>query len=343
MAPVKKSKRKPKRWQWAAAAAITTIVIGGGLAYRYLSDSFDGDRAVTIFVPQSITGEALRDSLSLHLSEPLAGKVYSIIGDATKAKAGAYTVTPGMAAWRIARNISRGNQSPVNVTYNNVTDMDALAERISARMMFSKEEFSHTADSILTAEGYTTDERMTAFLPDTYQFFWNDSPRKVINKLHDYASQWWTDERKAKAEKLGLTPREVIILASIVEEESSKRDEYGKIARLYINRLDRGMKLQADPTVKRAVGDRTIRRVTAAHLRANSPYNTYIHKGLPPGPLRIADARTIESVLDAPHHNYLYMCASPDFSGYHIFAEDYDTHRANARRYQAALDARGIH
>jgi UPF0755 protein len=164
----------------------------------------------------------------------------------------------------------------------------------------------------------------------------------VVNKLVDSRDAFWTTERRAAAKKMGLTPVEVAIVASIVEEESNKADERPLIARLYLNRYFIGMKLQADPTVKFAVGDFSLRRITGKHLTIDSPYNTYRNQGLPPGPIRIAEKTAMDAVLNAPQHSYLYMCAKEDFSGRHNFAEDYATHLQNARRYQDALNQRGI-
>ena len=158
-----------------------------------------------------------------------------------------------------------------------------------------------------------------------------------------YRNEWWNAERVARAHALGLTPVEVATVASIVEEETAKADERGKVARLYINRLRKGMRLQADPTVKFASRRFDLRRIAGDVLKTDSPYNTYMVQGLPPGPIRVASKSAIEAVLDAPEHDYIYMCAKNDFSGYHDFAVDYATHQANARRYQAELNKRNIH
>jgi UPF0755 protein len=160
--------------------------------------------------------------------------------------------------------------------------------------------------------------------------------------MFDYYNDFWTSERKAKAEKLGLTPDQVEIIASITEEETSKADERGKVGRLYINRFKSGMRLQADPTVKYALGDFSIKRLTHDMLQVQSEWNTYRVNGLPPGPIRLPEKSTIDAILNSTPHNYTYMCAKEDFSGYHNFTTSYDEHLANAHRYQDALNARNI-
>ena len=179
-------------------------------------------------------------------------------------------------------------------------------------------------------------------MPDTYEFYWTATPVTLVNRLLDERDKYWDDSRRAKAAALGMTPAEVHTLASIVASESNKTDEWGKIARLYLNRISKNMPLQADPTVVFALGDFSIRRVTGTHLKVDSPYNTYTHRGLPPGPIRMVERAQLDAVLDAPAHDYLYMCAKPDFSGYHNFAKDYQRHRLNAALYYRALEARGL-
>ena len=198
-------------------------------------------------------------------------------------------------------------------------------------------------DSALCAKYGKTPQTIACLLmPDTYEFYWDITPEKTLDRLNDYYEDFWTDKRKSKAEKLGLTPDEVATIASIVEEETVKADERGKVARLYLNRYQQGMRLQADPTVKFALGDFSIKRITVPMTQINSPYNTYRVNGLPPGPIRLPEKSTIDAVLDAPQHDYLYMCARADFSGYHDFTRDYSSHLDNAHRYQDALNSRGI-
>lgn len=202
--------------------------------------------------------------------------------------------------------------------------------------------FCKAADTILGAQGFSPANYSAAVLPDTYEFYWTSPADIIVEKLAFYRKKFWNDERLNKAQKLGLTPEQVHILASIVEEESNKSDERPVIARLYLNRLNKKMFLQADPTVKFALGDFAARRVTHQMTMSDSPYNTYKNHGLPPGPIRIAEAKTLDAVLDAPENNYLYMCAKPDFSGYHNFTNDYRRHTINAVLYHRALNERGI-
>ena len=163
-----------------------------------------------------------------------------------------------------------------------------------------------------------------------------------MKRLKQEYDRYWNEQRRQKAQAQGLTPLEVSVLASIVDEETAKNDEKPIVAGLYLNRLHRGMLLQADPTVKFALNDPTIRRILFSHLEIDSPYNTYKNEGLPPGPIRVASLQALESVLNPTQHDYLYMCAKEDFSGYHNFAVTNAQHAANARRYQQALNQRGI-
>jgi len=184
---------------------------------------------------------------------------------------------------------------------------------------------------------------MCLIIPDTYEFYWNTSADKTLQKLGKYYNEYWTAERKQKAGDHKLTQSQAIIIGSIVEEETNKNDEKGNVASVYMNRLNKNMKLQADPTVKFAVGDFAIRRITSAHLQNASPYNTYMYSGLPPGPICTPSKKTMEAVLNAPETQYIYFCAKEDFSGYHNFSTNYAEHMRNARLYQKALNARNIH
>ncbi len=325
-------------------AAIAVVAILSAIGAAYLLPRRTGGDA-WIRIPAGASVESIRDSLVSSLGSVDGERVFSLWqlqnGDAAVAH-GAYLIADGEYLLKAARRIATGRQTPVNAVWSDARSLDATAERLTSRLECSAEDFVKACDEILPDSGYARAEFMAAFLPNKYEVYWTVSPRDLIGKLLDYRRRFWTEERRQKAAALGLSEVEVATLASIVEEETAKVDERPKIARLYLNRLKQGMMLQADPTVKFAVGDPTLRRISGAHLKCQSPYNTYQNHGLPPGPIRIADQRTIDAVLDAPEHDYIFMCAKEDFSGYHNFAVDYATHQANARRYQAELDRRGI-
>ncbi|MDE6007603.1 MAG: endolytic transglycosylase MltG, partial [Muribaculaceae bacterium] len=215
---------------------------------------------------------------------------------------------------------------------------------LERRLDFSAEEFMETVadESLMEEYGLDPEQALSLFIDDSYQVYWSGTPRDLIKKVGAHYKEVWNEERRKKAEDLGLTPADVMTICSIVDEETNKIDEKGTVGRLYINRLQSGMKLQADPTVRYAVGDFTIKRVTGTHLKTESPFNTYLHAGVPPGPIRTTSVATIDAVLNSEPHDYIYMCAKEDFSGYHNFAATYSEHLDNARRYQKALDELGI-
>ena len=263
--------------------------------------------------------------------------------DAT-AREGVYRLEPGMSVWRVALKLARGSQTPVRVTFNNVRTIDQMAERIAEQLCFSKADLLTALqnDSACAAMGFTQATLPALFLPDTYEFYWTVTPQAFVQKMEREYRRYWQDKREQQAEALGLTPIEVATLASIVEEETNKPDEMGMVAGLYMNRLRKGMPLQADPTVKFACGDFALQRILKKHLAVESPYNTYRVTGLPPGPIRIASKQVIDAVLNHRPNDYLYMCAREDFSGYHNFAVTLAEHQRNAARYQRELNRRGI-
>lgn len=326
-----------------ASAVIAVAAIGSVLAYRMATSPYVGE-ATRIYIPSNATKESVRDSLEAKFGG-YGRKVYSLWshskGTAPRAH-GSYVVEPGTKALSLSRRLKAGRQTPVKITFNNVRTVGELAQRLSAKMEWPAEDFMAACDSVLAPKGFSKPQYAAAFLPDTYEFYWTTGAGDVVKSLSDFRDKYWNEERRAKAAALGLNPVKAATLASIVEEETNKSEERGNVARLYLNRLNKGMLLQADPTVKFAVGDFKLKRILKKHLAVESPYNTYKNIGLPPGPIRIVERKTLDSVLDAPQHNYLYMCAKEDFSGYHNFAVDYATHQINARRYQQALNRRSI-
>lgn len=257
---------------------------------------------------------------------------------------GHYLIEPGLSDFKLVRRLKAGLQTPVKMTFNNVRTVEQLAGRLSLQLM---------ADSValLTAltdtawyreAGFDDETYRCIFLPNTYEIWWNAQPEKVRELLLKEYRRFWDENRVKAASKLKLSPVQVHILASIVEEETNKGDELSKVAGLYLNRLRIDMPLQADPTLKYAAGNPGIRRLTKNMMTIDSPYNTYKHVGLPPGPIRITSIRAIEAVLNAERHSYLYMCAKADFSGYHAFATTYAQHMKHAAAYHKALNERGI-
>jgi UPF0755 protein len=192
------------------------------------------------------------------------------------------------------------------------------------------------------ALGFNTTTVKTMFIPNTYEVYWNISTERLVERLKREHDVFWNENRRNKAKELRLSPVEVSILASIVEEETAIADEMPIVAGVYINRLYKGMRLEADPTVKFAAGDFSLQRILFKHLEIESPYNTYLHGGLPPGPIRIPSIQGIDAVLNYSKHNYLFMCAKEDFSGRHNFAVTLREHNRNAERYRAELNRRGI-
>mgnify|MGYP002523569627 CR=1 FL=1 len=198
------------------------------------------------------------------------------------------------------------------------------------------------SESLLDSLGYTPATIYCMIIPNTYQVYWNTSADALISRLVKERDRFWTDQRKSKAKEIGLSEQQVVTLASIIEEETSKSDELPIVAGLYLNRLKKKMLLQADPTVIFALGGERPKRVLNKHLEVDSPYNTYKYPGLPPAPIRFVSTRSIDAVLNYSKHNYLYMCAKEDFSGYHYFTSSLSQHNANAARYQRALKNAGV-
>ena len=259
-------------------------------------------------------------------------------------KAGRYKVTQGMNNFHLVSLLRRGAQSPVQLTFNNVRTLPQLAGIVSRKIEADSVSVLQVLnnDSLILSMGFNPETLPALFIPDTYEFFWNTSSSQWLQRMHKEYGRFWNAKRQHKADSLGLSPIEVSVLASIVDEETIKGDEKPVVAGLYLNRLRIKMPLQADPTVKFALGDFAIRRILKKDLGVDSPYNTYRYAGLPPGPIRIPSVGGIDAVLNAQPHRYLYMCAKDDFSGYHNFAVTLNQHQQNAAKYQRALRKAGI-
>ncbi len=259
-------------------------------------------------------------------------------------KSGRFAVEPGMNNNTLLNRLRRGQQTPVRLTFNNIRLISDLTNRLSDQLMIDDDDLlSYLGDDeYCESLGFNTATIKAMFIPNTYEVYWNIPAEKLVERMKREYEIFWNEGRLRKAKELNLSPVEVSVLASIVEEETAVPDEYPVVAGLYVNRLHKGIPLQADPTVKYAVGDFALRRVLNKHLEVESPYNTYLHEGLPPGPIRVPSVRGIDAVLNYTKHNYLYMCAKEDFSGRHNFAVTLGEHNRNADKYRAELNRRGI-
>ena len=257
---------------------------------------------------------------------------------------GCYQLEPVMSDRELIRMFRFGRQVPVRMTFRGVRTQAQLAKILSDQLMIDSASIaSRLADSTyMSAFGLTVPQAVCLFIPDTYEVWWNMSADDLFARMHREYKTFWNEKRMARCKAINLKPWEVVTIASIVEEETAKDVDKPIVAGLYINRLRKGMPLQACPTVKFALGDFTLRRVLNQHLRYDSPYNTYMYPGLPPGPIRIPTGKTVDFTLNYTPSDYLYMCASPAFDGTHRFSHSYTQHMKNAREYQRELNKRGI-
>jgi UPF0755 protein len=257
---------------------------------------------------------------------------------------GKYKLKNRMTNHKLILMLRSGEQEPVKLTINNVRTLEKLAEIVSRKIEAKDSAIVNLLHNkeYINKIGFNEYTIIGLFIPNTYEFYWNTSAEQFVSRMLNEYNSFWTRARKLKAEQMNLTQNEVITLASIVDEESSKEEEDPIIAGVYINRLKKGIKLQADPTVRYAHGDFSMRRILTKHLYIESPYNTYKYYGLPPGPIRIPSIASIDAVLNYKKHDYLYFCAKDDFSGYHYFAKTLAQHNKYARLYQRALNKRRI-
>jgi UPF0755 protein len=255
-------------------------------------------------------------------------------------KAGKYEIRKDMSLLNIVRMLHNGRQAPVRLVITKLRTRESLAALIGRKLECDSARTMHFFESndSLASYGLDSNTFMTAVFPDTYTYFWNTSPGAVYGKMFGVYKAWWTPERRQRAQELGLNPAKAYILASIIEEETNKDEDKAKIASVYLNRLAKGMKLGADPTVKFALHDFELKRIYDKHLKTASPYNTYLNAGLPPGPICTPSQRTLEAVLAAPKTDYLYFVARPDFSGYSNFSTNFKDHMQFAHEFQKAQD-----
>ncbi|HIZ91052.1 MAG TPA: endolytic transglycosylase MltG [Candidatus Bacteroides merdavium] len=319
-----------------------------GIGYRLLlAPQFHPKKKVYIYIDHDDTADSVYHKLSqTAVPNNLTGLRWAahLKQYPKHIKTGRYAIQPGDNAYQVLNRLMRGHQEPMNLVIGSVRTLDKLARNVGNQLMIDSAEIMQALRDTArwNSQGYTPENLPSLFIPETYQVYWDMDTRTFLNRMAKEHDHFWNQSRRAKADSLGMTPAEVATLASIVEEETNNRKEKPIVAGLYINRLRAGIPLQADPTVKFALQDFSLRRITNAHLNFPSPYNTYLNTGLPPGPIRIPSPAGIDAVLNYTRHNYLYMCAKEDFSGTHNFASTYAVHMQNARKYWNALNKRKI-
>ncbi len=262
----------------------------------------------------------------------------------TRVIPGRYEITANMNNRQLLLLLRSGKQVPVKLTFNNIRTKADLASRISQQIEAdSLQIIGMLNDStLLRSESLNSENVLCLFIPNTYEMYWNTSAKVFFNRMKKEYDNFWNTTRRQKADQQGLTPVQVSILASIVQSETKQDAEKPRVAGVYLNRLRQNWKLEADPTLVYAIGDFSIKRVLNEYKTIDSPYNTYKYFGLPPGPICLPDISSIDAVLNAESHQFMYFCAREDMSGFHAFAKDYNTHLLNARRYQAELNRRNI-
>jgi UPF0755 protein len=260
-------------------------------------------------------------------------------------KPGRYLIKNRMSNNELVNMLRVGRQSIVKLTFNNIRTTGQFAGKIGRELEFDSITLLNLIYDTSTFHKYHVNKYTVAciFIPNTYEFYWNTTAEQFIDRMYEEYENFWTKKRLAKAAAMHMTREEVITLASIVDEETKKNDEKKRVAGVYINRLNKPMRLQADPTIIFALGDFSIHRVLSRHYSIDSPYNTYRNDGLPPGPICFPAISSIDAVLNYEKHDYIYFCARPDFSGYHNFARTLEQHLKNARAYQKELNKRKIY
>jgi len=320
------------------------IIIGGYIGYKIFGPTVKAPEQKYIYIKTGSTYESVKQQLldkNVINNGGIFEKVANLLNYPKLVKAGRYQIKDGISLFNLVKMLRSGNQAAVNLVINKLRIKEDLAAKISANFEIDSVtviQFLNNADSL---KKYDLDSNtvMTAIIPNTYSIFWNTSISKIFKKLFTEQEKFWTSERKQKAKGIGLTPKEVYTMASIVEEETNKEEDKGKVASVYLNRIETGMKLEADPTVKFAMKDFKLNRIMHKHLSYPSTYNTYQHIGLPPGPICTPSSKTIDAVLNAPQTNYIFFVAKPNFSGLSDFASTYQEHLGYAKKYQVWIDS----
>ena len=333
---------------------LAILIIGGGiiayLGYRmvYMPNVWlNGQKSAAFNIRSGSTWEDVKQQLYKNgtiIHRASFEQLASVMKYPDHIKSGHYILKEGMSNKQIITKLRSKQQDPVRLVFNNIRIKQELAGHLAEQLETDSVtllKLLNDAD-YLKKFGFTTDNIISMFIPNTYEVYWDISPEKFMERMHKEYIAFWNDKRKTKLKEIGLTELQAITLASIVEKESNMNDEKPDVAGVYMNRLKQGWLLQADPTLVYALGDFSIKRVLNVYKTIDSPYNTYKYVGLPPGPICLPSISSIDAVLNYRQHNYMYFCAREDFSGYHNFAVTMNEHLLNAAKYQQALNKRGI-
>ena len=326
-----------------ALVAYGAYVLANEYNYRFTEAVLE-DGNVKIYPGMTLPEAAGLLAAEGFIASPVKMLRYARMHDRDTVQIGNYDLEKGSSYRTLLNTLVLGRQTPIRLTFNSFRAVESMAGAIARRTLADSAAFMRVFydDSVLQANGFNKQTLIAMFIPNTYEVYWTVTPEEFAGRMKKEYDRFWTSSRLSKAEKQGLAPVEVSTLASIVIEETKIEDEMVDVAGVYINRLRKGMPLQADPTVKFALGDPTIRRVLYRHLEVKSPYNTYKNAGLPPGPICMSPIAAMEAVLDYKRHDYYYFCANPDFSGRHVFAKTLSEHNRNAAAYAAELNRRKI-
>lgn len=322
--------------------SIVALILISGIVcgFSLLNKKVRNNESVSLYIYPSENYEKVLEKLEKNGVIEKNERAFSIFSKVKKLenniKSGHYVIEPKTSQVDLVRTLANGLQTPVKLVINKVRLKQDFAKKIANQLMLSENDILLAIDNRENSQNLFDN-----IVCNTYEVYWNISAEKLLERLEKEANKWWENQSN-QLEKIGLSRHEVVVLASIVEEETNKNEEKPTIAGVYINRLKKDMLLQADPTVKYAVGDFTIKRVMYKHLQTESPYNTYLNKGLPPTAICLPELSSLKAVLNYQKHNYMFFCAKEDFSGYHNFATTPNEHYRNAERYKNALNKLGI-
>lgn len=322
------------------AIIAVVLICGIGFGFSLLNKKTFNKESVNLYIYPGENYEKVLEKLeksSVLGEKRTAFEIFSKVKNLkNNVKSGHYLIKPNTSQKDLVRMLANGLQTPIKLVINKVRLKEDFAKKVAEQLMITENDILLAIDNEENPENFF--DRVVC---NTYEVYWNISAESLLERLEKEADKWW-EKQENQLEKIGLSRHEVVVLASIVEEETNKNEEKPTIAGVYINRLKKDMLLQADPTVKYAVGDFAIKRVMYKHLQTESPYNTYLNKGLPPTAICLPEISSLKSVLNYQKHNYMFFCAKEDFSGYHNFAVTPNEHYRNAERYKNALNKLGI-